>query len=121
MTPEGVHRPCTKHWAQGTQHRIWAPGHRAWGVLVGEALVGVGVHRSVPEEAGDKEGNRTELPWRLMEESEDHTDFWVNSEALEMLAEMLFDQKSCVTNPQSTMNELLFVASRNQGLWAIST
>ena len=49
-------------------------------------------------------------------------DPWNNSEALEVLAEMLScGQKSRVRNPPSTLSELLFVASRNQGVWAVST
>lgn len=40
---------------------------------------------------------------------------WENSEALGMLAVMLsLDPNNCVTNPQPTLHDLFFVASRNQ-------
>ena len=57
-----------------------------------------------------------------MEGSKDHRDPWENSEALEMVAEMLsFVQKSCVTTPQLTLDDLLFVGSRIQCVPAIRT
>ena len=60
VTPEGAHRLCTMHWAHRTPMGCGcqATGHREswWG------WPWQGGHRRVPEGAGDKEDDKTELP-----------------------------------------------------------
>lgn len=115
--PGGSTQACTKHGALGAQYAMWAPNQGAQEILARVSRWGEIDYQKVTGKAGDKEHDRTELPKEVGGRIRGSQRPWDHSEALEMLVETLsFGQKNCVTNPQSSLDDLLFVACRNQGV-----